>query len=111
MQNKKHMNRVRNWRKKRERKKMMRGRMEKKKQKERKNKVLQFMLSPQETHLGCISVMLRNITDSTIMLDKMMDKWKICYTFKPDNHSYYDLPQTWVKTPNYKAFNHQLLTI
>ena len=62
------------------------------------------LLSPQETHLGCISVMLRNITSSTIMLDKMMDKWNICCTFKSDNHSYYDYPQTWVKTPKLQGF-------
>ena len=62
------------------------------------------MLSPQETHLGCISVMLRNIKNLTVLLDKMMDKWKMCSTFKPDNHSYYDYHQTWVKTPKLQGF-------
>jgi len=28
------------------------------------------MLSPQETHLDCISVMLRNIKNLTVLLDK-----------------------------------------
>jgi len=56
-------------------------------------------------------VMLRNIKDSTVLLDKMMDKWKMCSTFKPNNHSYYDYSQTWVNNPNYKAFNHQLLIV
>jgi len=42
--------------------------------------------------------------NSTVLLDKMMDKWEMCSTFKPDNHSYYDLPQTWVKTPKLQGF-------